>query len=152
MSTLTDLRWVYLHRLSPHAFYLERFSYRVVLPEMYVLSFPHRNLVAGTDANFALLRWLELTSTTCLHRLDVLSTSTAKYDTRYLYVSPRDLEYEARSWDDPATLVWVQTSVFVHYDRLKEFALDMPSSWSLQNRFVVALFSFSNKTRPSSDS
>lgn len=33
-----------------------------------------------------------------------------------------------------ATLVWIQTSVFVHYQHLSTFALNMPPSWSLERR------------------
>jgi hypothetical protein len=35
--------------------------------------------------------------------------------------------------------VWIQTSVFLHYQFLRRFSLEMPPSWQLDRRCVLRL-------------
>lgn len=96
-------------------------------------------------------RWLDLSATACTHALDVLSISAASLSTRHISVSPREradaaeaaANAEAANGNGGASLVWIQTSVFVHYECLRRFELDMPASWQLEARCV------SHRCRPS---
>ncbi|CDZ97516.1 hypothetical protein [Phaffia rhodozyma] len=118
MLPFVNLRSVVLHRLSPHAFYKEEFVYSVKFPEM----------------------WFNLSATKCAHQLDILNSSTAHRSTRHIYVLPSIAAMASMPrLADPTTLVWIQTSVFVHYQHLTEFVLHMPSTWSLEARHASDL-------------
>lgn len=81
--------------------------------------------------------YLELTSTRCIHLFNVLGDSTTSPETRYLAFSSGVYLIHVPRLEEPSTLVWIQTSVFAHYQNLSDFVLDMPSTWSLEPMYVV---------------